>query len=112
MTQATLGELLGISFQQVQKYENGKNRIGAGRLQELSHVLQVPVAFFFEGASEVDEKPAPGAANEATVPSYISDFLASSDGLALTDAFMRIPDAKIKRSIVALVEQIADDENE
>src|SRR6266478_9270897 len=52
MSQTKLGDALGITFQQVQKYENGTNRIGASRLEQISHVLQVPVAFFFEGAPD------------------------------------------------------------
>lgn len=108
MSQEKLGEALGLTFQQVQKYEKGTNRIGASRLQQISAILQVPVSFFFEGA--------PNAAgissgmNEAPSPAYISDFLATSDGLALTKAFMRIKDPKLRRKIVDLVEQIAGDE--
>jgi transcriptional regulator with XRE-family HTH domain len=107
MSQGALGDLLGITFQQVQKCEKGVNRIGAGRLQQMAHILQVPVAFFFEGAPHIDRKPASGGLNEAPSPAYVSEFLATSDGLALTSAFMRIPDTKIRRSIVALIEQIA-----
>ena len=105
MSQEKLGDALGLTFQQVQKYEKGANRIGASRLQQIAHILQVPVSFFFEGAPT-----APGftaqASGEAPSPSYVSDFLATSDGLALTKAFMRIKDAKLRRRIVDLVEQI------
>jgi transcriptional regulator with XRE-family HTH domain len=105
MSQEKLGDSLGLTFQQVQKYEKGTNRIGASRLQQISHILQVPVAFFFEGAPELPgEAPQTG---EAPSPSYVSDFLATSDGLALTKAFMRISDAKLRRRIVDLVQQIA-----
>ena len=110
MSQEALGVLLGITFQQVQKCEKGINRISAGRLQQISELLHVPVAFFFEGASHVDGAPAPGGLNEAPTPAYVSDFLASTDGLALTRAFMRIPDAKMRRRIVALVDEIAGEE--
>jgi transcriptional regulator with XRE-family HTH domain len=110
MSQEKLGDALGLTFQQVQKYEKGTNRIGASRLQQISHILQVPVAFFFEGAPHV-----PGAAGSvemdaAPSPAYIADFLATSDGLSLTKAFMCIPDAKLRRRIVDLVEQIAGEE--
>jgi transcriptional regulator with XRE-family HTH domain len=110
MSQEKLGEGLSLTFQQVQKYEKGTNRIGASRLQQIANILQVPVAFFFEGAPEIAGAGRPaGGAKDAPSPSYIADFLASSDGLALTKAFMRIPDAKLRRRIVDLVEQIATD---
>ncbi len=113
MSQEKLGDALGLTFQQVQKYEKGTNRIGASRLQQISQILQVPVAFFFEGAPVVpgEFEPAPGMA-EAPSPAYVSDFLATSDGLSLTKAFMRIKDAKLRRRIVDLVQQIAGDESE
>ncbi|MFD2183983.1 helix-turn-helix domain-containing protein [Rhodoplanes azumiensis] len=107
MSQEKLGDALSLTFQQVQKYEKGTNRIGASRLQQIAHILQVPVAFFFEGAPDLgDGGPTDGLA-EAPSPAYISDFLATSDGLALTKAFMRIGDAKLRRRIVDLVEHIA-----
>jgi transcriptional regulator with XRE-family HTH domain len=105
MSQEKLGDALGLTFQQVQKYEKGTNRIGASRLQQISHILQVPVEFFFEGAPHL-----PGTSRsegDAPSPAYVSEFLASSDGLALTKAFMRIGDPKLRRRIVDLVEQIA-----
>jgi transcriptional regulator with XRE-family HTH domain len=109
MSQEKLGDALGLTFQQVQKYEKGTNRIGASRLQQISHILQVPVAFFFEGAPNV-----PGGTEEnlngAPSPAYVSDFLATSDGLALTKSFMRIKDQKLRRRIVDLVEQIAGED--
>ena len=108
MSQEKLGGALGLTFQQVQKYEKGTNRIGASRLQQISHILQVPVAFFFEGAPTLH--PQQEMVNEAPSPTYVSDFLATSDGLALTKAFVRIADAKLRRRIVDLVEQIAGEE--
>jgi transcriptional regulator with XRE-family HTH domain len=108
MSQEKLGDALGLTFQQVQKYEKGTNRIGASRLQQISHILQVPVSFFFEGAPSVALARADGM-GEAPSPAYVSDFLATSDGLALTKAFMRIGDSKLRRRIVDLVEQIASD---
>lgn len=105
MSQEKLGESLGLTFQQIQKYEKGTNRVGASRLQQISEILQVPVSFLFEGGPG-------GAMNanglaEAPSPAYVSDFLATSEGLALTRAFTRINDSKLRRSIVDLVEQIA-----
>jgi transcriptional regulator with XRE-family HTH domain len=108
MSQEKLGDALGLTFQQVQKYEKGANRIGASRLQQIAHILQVPVSFFFEGAPDVFGQQSADMA-EAPSPAYVSDFLATSDGLALTKAFMKIKDAKLRRRIVDLVEQIAAD---
>ena len=105
LSQEKLADAIGLTFQQVQKYEKGTNRIGASRLQHLSSILEVPIPFFFEGAPTL-----PGQAyglDEAPSPAYVSDFLATSDGLALTKAFMRIQSAKLRRRIVDLVEQLA-----
>ena len=90
----------GISFQQVQKYESGTNRLSASRLLQISDILQVPVPFFFEGLPPPSEAPGEDTA-------YVADFLATSDGLSLTKNFMRIKDPKVRRRIVDLVEQIA-----
>ena len=105
MSQERLGELLGLTFQQVQKYEKGVNRIGAGRLHELGQVMSVPVQFFYEDA--------PGAAAaagfaEQTTETYVVDFLNSREGLELNKAFVRITDAKVRRNIVDLVRSLAD----
>lgn len=102
MSQEKLGDALDLTFQQVQKYEKGTNRISASRLQHISQILQLPVPFFFEDA--------PGqirAKGDAPSPAYVSDFLATKDGLALTKAFMQIKNAKLRRDIVNLVEEIA-----
>jgi transcriptional regulator with XRE-family HTH domain len=106
MSQEKLGDAIGLTFQQVQKYEKGTNRIGASRLQQISQSLQVPVAFFFEGAPMPVGHP--DGNGHAPSPSYVSDFLATSDGLALTKAFMEIKDSKLRRRIVDLVEGIAN----
>ncbi|MCK0206949.1 helix-turn-helix domain-containing protein [Starkeya koreensis] len=107
MSQEKLGESLGITFQQIQKYEKGTNRIGASRLQHISQVLAVPVSFFFDGAPNLNG-PAGGFAEDAS-PAYVSDFLASSEGLALTRAFLKIADVKVRRRIVDLVEALAEE---
>jgi transcriptional regulator with XRE-family HTH domain len=112
MSQEKLGDALALTFQQVQKYEKGTNRIGASRLQQISQILQVPVAFFFEGAPVLAGGAASDGLPEAPSPAYVSDFLATSDGLSLTKAFMRIPDPKLRRRIVDLVQQIAGGESE
>ena len=110
MSQEKLGDALGLTFQQIQKYEKGTNRIGASRLQQISHILQVPVAFFFEGAPTLQGQE--GLRGEAPSPAYVSDFLATSEGLALTKAFMRIKQPKLRRRIVDLVEEIAGGQEE
>ena len=110
MSQEKLGDSLGLTFQQVQKYEKGANRIGASRLQQIAQILQVPVSFFFEGAPNAVTHNQPDGLAEAPSPTYVSDFLATSDGLALTKAFMGIKDAKLRRRIVDLVEQIVADD--
>ena len=109
MSQERLADQLGITFQQVQKYEKGTNRIGASRLQQISNILQLPVAFCFEGAPHVQSGTRHDHVGEVPSPAYVSDFLATSDGLALTKAFTRISDSKLRRRIVDLVEQIAAD---
>jgi transcriptional regulator with XRE-family HTH domain len=105
MSQEKLGEALGLTFQQVQKYEKGTNRVGASRIQQISEILQVPVSFLFEGGPSGTITGE--GFSEGTSPAYVSDFLATSEGLALTRAFTRITDAKLRRSIVDMVEQIA-----
>ena len=92
MSQEKLGDALGLTFQQVQKYEKGTNRIGASRLQQISLILQVPVSFFFEGAPAPPGRPC--GLGEAPRPTYVTDFLATTDGLALVKAFMRIENAQ------------------
>lgn len=104
MSQERLADQLGLTFQQVQKYEKGTNRISASRLQQISHILEVPVPFFFEGAP-----PASGGGRskeESPSLSYITDFLGNADGHALVKAFMKIKDAGLRRAIVRMVEAI------
>jgi transcriptional regulator with XRE-family HTH domain len=110
MSQEKLGDALGLTFQQVQKYEKGTNRIGASRLQQISHILQVPVSFFFEGAPDLHG--AEQTTGEALSPAYVSDFLATPEGLSLTKAFMRIKEARLRRRIVDLVQAIAGGDDE
>jgi transcriptional regulator with XRE-family HTH domain len=109
MSQEKLGERLGITFQQIQKYEKGTNRIGASRLQQISTVMGVPVSFFFEGAPVPEGSS--GAFTESASPAYVADFLATSDGLSLTKAFMKVKDPKVRRRVVDLVEAIAAEED-
>ena len=104
MSQEKLGDALDLTFQQVQKYEKGTNRMGSSRLQQISNILKVPVTFFFEavpGQPKLDGK--------ASSPTYLSDFLATSDGLALVKAFTKIKKPRTRRCIVNLVEDITGD---
>lgn len=107
MSQEKLGEQLGITFQQIQKYEKGTNRVGASRLQEISSILTVPVAYFFEDAP--GSTPTSGFA-EDNQTDYVVDFLSSSEGLSLNRAFARIQDPKVRRRIIDLVRSLADEE--
>jgi len=106
-----IAEALGVTFQQVQKYEKGECRISATRLQRLCQLLRVPVGFFFEGAPQALGLPGP-AEPDTEIPGYVSDFLATSAGMALAEAFLRIPDARLRGAIVALVRQIASPSGE
>lgn len=103
MSQTKLADAIGLTFQQVQKYEKGTNRMGSSRLMQIANVLEVPVTFFFEGAPGQ-----PKISRSAPSPDFVTQFLSKEDGLALTRAFMRLRDAKVRRSIVHLVENIAN----
>ena len=105
MSQEKLGDALDLTFQQVQKYEKGTNRIGASRLQHISQILKVPVSFFFEGAPNM---PGHAGMGEAPSPAYVNDFLATSDGLSLVKSFVKVKSPKLRRRIVELVEQMAE----
>jgi transcriptional regulator with XRE-family HTH domain len=113
MSQEKLGDALGLTFQQVQKYEKGLNRIGASRLQQISKTLQVPPSFFFEGAPSLN-----GAANgdggfaEEPSSQYVVDFLSTAEGLHLNRAFARIKDPKLRKRVLDLVTTLADQEDE
>jgi transcriptional regulator with XRE-family HTH domain len=109
MSQTDLGNALGLTFQQVQKYEKGRNRVSASRLQHISNILQVAVPFFFEDAPASIGLPAVEESVDAPSPSFVSDFLATSEGLDLVRAFTCIEDAKLRRAIVRVVEQIASE---
>ena len=107
MSQSNVADALGVTFQQLQKYEKGVNRISASRLQHISQILQVPVPFFFDRVPGQSG----GAVEIADSDLYVNDFLATSDGLALVKAFTRIPDPKLRRAIVLLVQQITPEQD-
>ena len=106
-SQSKLADAFGLTFQQVQKYESGKNRMGSSRLQQAADILGVAVPFFFEGAGGVPFR----ADGSATSPDYVNEFVTSYDGLRLAKAFVRIRPA-LQRHIVALVNEIAGEEGE
>jgi transcriptional regulator with XRE-family HTH domain len=109
MSQTDLGQRAGgITFQQIQKYENGVNRIGASRLHMISKALGVPIEFFYEGAPE----PAgTGRKASTTAVPDVSSFLASSDSVDLMKAFVQIKDRGVRRRIVKLAEELARGES-
>ncbi len=110
MSQERLGEQLGLTFQQVQKYEKGINRIGASRLHELSRILGVSVQFFFDDAPVAVDAASRGGFGEDAAEGFVVDFLASKEGIDLNRAFVRITDPKVRRSVVDLVRALAGDE--
>src|SRR5471032_888091 len=105
MSQEKLGDMLGLTFQQVQKYEKGVNRIGAGRLYEVSRILGVPIDFFYEGLASAEEKS--GFAESGASP--VMEFVSSGKGLQLSLAFMKIKDVKVRKRVLDLVKSLAED---
>ena len=103
ISQTALAEVVGVTFQQVQKYEKGKNRVSASRLQQIADALKVAPGFFFEGASAK-----PVADSRADETAAVKEFISSRDGIALCKGFNDISDARTRRSIVALVHQLAE----
>ena len=110
LSQGALAKSCRITFQQVQKYEKGSNRISASRLQQIAKMLDVPVSFFFEGAPTGDMPT--GGFSDSAANAYVSDFMSSSEGVQLTKAFVRIKSAKVRRRIIDLVETLAEEEPE
>jgi transcriptional regulator with XRE-family HTH domain len=104
MSQEKLGDAIGLTFQQVQKYERGANRVGASRLYDLSRVLDVPVSFFFEELG--DATPASGA-SEQSGETYQSNPLMKRETLELVRAYLRISDPQIKRRLFELAKALA-----
>ncbi|MDR6901251.1 helix-turn-helix domain-containing protein [Rhizobium miluonense] len=106
MSQERLAEQIGVTFQQVQKYEKGTNRIGASRLQAIAGVLAVPVAFFFQqDNSQPLNTDGLGAINGLE---DLSDFLTSKEGLSLNKAFMKINDPSVRQSVLTLIKSLAN----
>src|SRR5215212_4366143 len=111
VSQEKLGEACGITFQQIQKYEKGMNRMGASRLHQIARILQVPVEFFYEGAPS--EAGSGGLTSADRSSRSMTDFLGTSEGLELVKAFMAVKDAKVRRRIVDLTKAVgAGDEDD
>jgi transcriptional regulator with XRE-family HTH domain len=108
LSQEKLGESLGITFQQIQKYEKGTNRVGASRLQAIGNILNVPVTFFFDDMPGQSDKPK--GFEEESETTYVVGFLNSSEGIQLARAFAKIGDAKIRRKILDLVRTLGHEE--
>jgi transcriptional regulator with XRE-family HTH domain len=109
ISQERLGDLLGLTFQQVQKYEKGVNRIGAGRLFEVSRILGVPIDFFYEGIGE-QLAGNRGFAEQASSPPVMA-FVSSGEGLQLSLAFMKIKDAKVRKRVLDLVKSLSEEDH-
>lgn len=108
MSQERLGDSMGLTFQQVQKYEKGANRIGASRLFHISKILGVPVGFFFEEAPNIEENAATPGMAEPESEAFILDFLNTREGLELNRAFTKIADPRVRKSVVDLVRALAE----
>ncbi len=108
VSQEQLGDALGLTFQQVQKYEKGQNRIGAGRLYRIAQILSTPVGYFYEGLPPTADQLDPELVVERSAD--LQAFIASSDGHALSLAFQKIADPATRKRIVELVGTIASDD--
>jgi transcriptional regulator with XRE-family HTH domain len=111
MSQEKLGESLGITFQQVQKYEKGTNRVGASRLQDIASILGAPVSFFFEDAPNRETASLPQRAEESASAMAL-EFCSTAEGLALNRAFVKISNAKTRKRLIDLVKTLAGGEDE
>ncbi|MGF1462450.1 MAG: helix-turn-helix domain-containing protein [Maricaulaceae bacterium] len=109
MSQDKLGESLGVTFQQVQKYERGANRIGASRLYRLSQVLDVPVSFFFEGHDQAENAQGFGEGDQTPL---VYGLINSHDGVQLASAFSRISSQAVRRSVLLLLRTLAGEDAE
>jgi transcriptional regulator with XRE-family HTH domain len=110
MSQEKLGDALGLTFQQVQKYERGANRIGASRLFDLSRVLDVPVSFFFDDikAETIEAARGEPGVSESANGGYEPDPMMRRETLELVRAYYRIPDTQIRRRLFDLTKAIAN----
>ncbi len=105
MSQEKLGDALGLTFQQVQKYERGANRVGASRLFQISRILDVPVSFFFDEMAAESAAATAGLAEEAAPSSF--DPIAKLETLELVRAYYRISDPRVRKRIFELTKAVA-----
>jgi transcriptional regulator with XRE-family HTH domain len=112
MSQEKLGELLGLTFQQVQKYEKGVNRIGAGRLFEIASILGMPIQDFFDGLTSLLPQSKSHGFAEPDESGSVMEFMSSGEGLQLSAAFMKIKDPKTRKSVLDLIKNMSKDEDE
>src|SRR5579871_2800416 len=113
MSQEKLGERMNLTFQQIQKYEKGTNRIGASRLFQLSRILEVPVGYFFEDAFAASPSAQPSnSLHEPEQEAYILDFVNSREGLELNKAFAKIQDPKVRRRVIDLVRALSEEKSD
>ena len=114
MSQEKLGELLGLTFQQVQKYEKGANRIGASRLFDISTILGVPVSYFFDDLPNSDpafrKTPGVAAATDVDAGPYMMEFVSSAEGFQLVRAFTKITDPRVRKRMLELVKSLTGEE--
>jgi transcriptional regulator with XRE-family HTH domain len=111
MSQEKLGDKLGITFQQIQKYEKGTNRVGASRLQAIGAILNVPVSYFFEDAPRENGEPGDGFAEEPG-NTFSTDFLSTTEGVQLIRSFVKISDPKVRRKVLDLIKVLADEDEQ
>ena len=107
MSQENLGERLDLTFQQVQKYEKGANRVSASRLYQIGEILKVPVEFFFEGLPDPSTLGASEGFSEVASEAPLMDFLSSSEGIQLNKAFAEIQGSEVRRKLIELARAIA-----
>ena len=109
MSQETLATALDLTFQQVQKYERGSNRISASKLYETAKTLKAPIAYFFEGYGETEGVE---GFSESASEQFVHNFLMTTEGIELAEAFPRVPNAKLRRRVLELVRTLAEEEIE
>ncbi|WP_040308503.1 helix-turn-helix domain-containing protein [Asticcacaulis biprosthecium] len=108
MSQEGLAEVIDLTFQQVQKYERGSNRISASKLYEIARALKAPVAYFFEGYGETE---AVEGFSESESEQFVHGFLMTTEGIELAEAFPRIRSAKLRRKVLELVRVLGESED-
>ncbi len=111
ISQERLADSLGLTFQQVQKYERGANRVSASKLYEVARTLQAPMTYFFEGLPDPAAERQPGVADSGS-DQFVHDFLMTPEGLELAERFPRIPSAKMRRRVLEMVRTLAEDDGE